>query len=120
LVSNGLPKTKETIKFSRRISILCRVKTGIALLKQHNEKTRMPVLNTMYHVFISFWKEPVQATCEALIDTHQESLMEGQMEFAMSSAFHSCRQSFMCGTNLKKLNNDCISVTTKMVCLNCF
>lgn len=73
------------------------------------------MLNTMYHVFVSFWKEPLQSTWEALIDTHQDALMEGQMEFACTSALHSVRQGFMCGTNLAKLSEDCISVVNKMV-----
>lgn len=46
--------------------------------------------------------------------------MEGQMEFAMSSALHSCRQSFMCGNNLLKVHSDCKSVANKMVRMNDF
>ena len=90
------------------------------LLKKLNARAHIPVLETLCHEFISFWKEPIQATCEALIGTHQEALMEGQMEFAMSSALHSCRQSFMCGNNLMKVHSDCKSVANKMVRMHDF
>lgn len=96
-----------------------RVKVGLALLEEFNDRARLPVLETLYHEFISFWKEPIQMTSESLIRTHKESLLEGQMEFSMSSAFHSCRHSFMCGTNLTKLKNDCQKVTDKMVSGGC-
>jgi hypothetical protein len=75
----------------------------------------MPVLETLFHEFTSFWKEPMQATGIALVETHRETLLEGQVEFAMSAAFHSVRHAFMSGTHLGKLDNDCKSVTNEMV-----
>ena len=95
------------------------VKAGLALLKQESGIGQLPILNTMYHAFISYWKEPLHASREALIDTHQEALLEGQMEFSMTSSLHSCRQGFMCGVNLGKLNADCTSVSNKMVSVQC-
>jgi hypothetical protein len=94
---------------------LDRVKAGLALLKEDTARGNMPVLNSMYYAFVSYWKKPLQSSWEALIDTHQDALMEGQMEFAMTSALYLVRQGFMCGTNLEKQNNDCISVANKMV-----
>lgn len=121
-----------------------RVKTGLAFLKHCNDTARLPVLEALDNEYISFfWKEPVQATRESLIRTHQECLLLGQMasnalyyqylfylpvstqsqpqhlisfiqEFAMPSAFHSCRHNFMSGTHLLKLHSDCTSVTNKM------
>lgn len=84
-------------------------------MRQYNVRGQMPILFTLYHVYISFWKEPLQATREALIDIHQETLLEGKMEFAMSCAFNSCRESVMSGVNLNEINDDCIAVTNKMV-----
>ena len=98
--------------------LCCRVKIGLSLMKQHNVRGQIPILDTLYHVCISCFKEPLQATREALIGIHQEALLEGKMEFAMSSAFNSCRQSFMSGVNLQEINDDCISVANKMVSFN--
>eukprot|EP00804_Cyclotella_cryptica_P023452 CCRYP_012112-RA/>CCRYP_012112-RA protein AED:0.05 eAED:0.05 QI:1315/1/1/1/0.75/0.55/9/220/927 len=90
------------------------VKASVELLRKLNARAHIPILETLCYEFILFWKEPIQATCEALIGTHQAALMEGQIEFAMSSALHSCRQSFMCGDNLVKVFGDCTSVAIKM------
>jgi tetratricopeptide (TPR) repeat protein len=71
-------------------------------------------MKVMYHFFISFWKEPFQASREVLIDTSQEALMRGQVEFAMSSAFSSCRMSFICGQNLLKGELNCTSLAQRV------
>jgi hypothetical protein len=43
-----------------------RVKIGLAILKHCNDTARLPVLEALDNEFISFWKEPVQATRESL------------------------------------------------------
>ena len=91
------------------------MKIGLSLMRQYNVKSQLVILQFLYHVFISFWKEPLQATCEALIDIHQDALMEGKSECSVSSALNLCRQNFMSGVNLQKLSVDCKSVTHKMV-----
>jgi predicted ATPase len=89
-------------------------KAGITLLKETNARSHLPVLETLYHGYLSFWKAPLQATSAALIDTHQQNLFEGQIEFAMSSVLHSCRQIFMCGNLLAEVHTACILVSNKM------
>ena len=62
------------------IDCFYRSKAGISLLKQSkNNDGRLPVLEALHCEFISFWKEPIQATSDSLIRSHQETLMEGQV-----------------------------------------
>ena len=81
-------------------------------LKSRELKVEMKM---MYHVFIAFWKEPLQASREVLIDLSQEALLCGQVEFAMFSAFNSCRMSFVCGQNIVKGEVNCASLANRMV-----
>ena len=87
-------------------------------MKQFNDSSLEPVLLALCKENILFWKEPIQATSSSLITIHGAALMEGRMEFAMSSALHSCRHSFMSGKTLAELSDSCASVAAKMVCLN--
>lgn len=91
------------------------VKKGLQLVDTHLKSRELSVeMKSMYHFFISFWKEPFQASREILIDISQEALMQGQVEFAMGSAFSSCRMSFICGLNLLKGEINCTSLARRM------
>ena len=92
-----------------------RVKTALSLAKQFNRRDHVVVLETLYHVQVSFWVEPLQATCEALLGTHDQALLEGQIEFAMSGSLQSSRRSLLCGNGLAKVNNDSKLIGNEMV-----
>ena len=94
-----------------------RAKSAIPLMEQFTDKTRFSLLKGLCTQNIYFWKEPIQATSASLFTIHRESLLGGQMESALSCAMHSCRHMFMSGNSLTELNDQCISVTAKMVCL---
>ena len=94
------------------------VKIGLSLMKQYNMRSKLVILQVLSQVFVSFWKEPLQATSAVLVDTHQEGLMEGETECSVSSALNLCRHSFMSGQNLQKISVDCTAVASKMVSLN--
>ena len=93
-----------------------RVKMGLNLLDTNLKSNELSIeLRMCYHVFVAFWKEPLQASREVLIDISQEALMSGQIELAMSSAFNSCRMSFFCSQNLEKGEINCTSLANRMV-----
>lgn len=102
------------------LSVACsfashRVKTALSLAKQFNRKDHVVVLETLYHVRISFWVEPLQATCQALNDMHSDALLEGQIEFAMAGSLQSFRRSLFCGNELTKVSNDAKLIGKEMV-----
>lgn len=73
----------------------------------------------IFHSFLSFWVEPVQSTAKSLHVAHQEGLQIGDLEFAMWSACHYCRQSLMCGDNLQIKERECEAVAMQMVSSYC-
>lgn len=92
------------------------MKKGLELLRTTHKSTELSIEMKMnYHVFMAFWFEPFQASREVLIDNSHDALMSGQVEFAMYSAFNSCRMSFMCGQNLVKGETNCMSLGNRMV-----
>ena len=92
-----------------------RAKSAISIMDQFIDRARLPMLKTLCNGNIFFWKEPIQATSSSLATIHRDSLLAGQMDFAMACAMHVCRQRFMSGTVLTELNDQCISVTAEMV-----
>jgi len=74
----------------------------------------LPKVTCFFHIFTSFWKEPIQASCDVLLKTHQDSLMVGDVEIAMIAIFNCCRQSLFTGKDLATIDEDCASVTSKM------
>lgn len=73
-----------------------------------------PKLITYYHSYTSFWKEPLQATCDALGKCDQDLLMLGDVECASVAMFNHCRQSLFSGNDLSTVDKECRSVTAKM------
>lgn len=80
-----------------------------------NAQAMAPKLICYFHIFTSFWKEPLQATCDALRKSQQDLLMLGDVDVATHAMFGYCRQSLFSGKELGELNKECVSVTTKMV-----
>lgn len=93
---------------------------GLNLLDTNLKSRELSIeLKMCYHIFVAFWKEPLQASREVLIDISQEAMMTGQIEFAMSSAFNSCRMSFFCSQDLVKGEINCTSLAKRMVSNEC-
>lgn len=84
-------------------------------MKLLEDRENIPVLECLYHGHISFWKEPIQATCEEFIKINKDTMMEGQIEFAMSGSIHLVRRQLVCGINLVTINNHCTSSINEMV-----
>ena len=57
----------------------------------------------------------MQASCDALISTHQDLLLIGDVEFAMFSIFYYCRLSLLSGTELSTVDDACVSAACKKV-----
>ena len=87
-------------------------------MKHLNDTRHLTVLESLYYSFVSWWREPVHASMEAMKITQQNALIDGSIEFSMSSAMQSVRQSFLCGTNLTELDNDCTAHIIEMVRMN--
>ena len=79
------------------------------------EKAIGPKVTTYFHCFTSFWKEPLQATRDALVQCVQDLLMLGDVECASLASFSHCQQSLFCGKDLATVDMECRSVTAKMV-----
>ena len=84
-------------------------------MKLLEDRENIPVLECLYHSQISFWKEPIQATCEELVKINKDTMMEGQIEFAMSASIHLCRRQLVCGMNLMTIKSQCTSSMNEMV-----
>jgi len=78
----------------------------------------VPKLTCLFHSFTSFWREPIQATSDALLKVHHDLLMVGDVEFAIIALFNHCRQSLLSGKDMASLKIVCASVTSKMVCIH--
>jgi hypothetical protein len=98
----------------------CRVKVGVSLLKHMNDNHHLPVLEAIYHAFISFWREPLQAVSESLKKTHSDCLLEGHADFACACSMEIIRQGFISGKNLAELSDDCKSVAKETVRMKLF
>jgi len=83
-------------------------------MKLLEDRENIPVLECLYHGQISFWKEPIQATCEEFIKINKDTMMEGQVEFAMSASIHLGRRQLVCGMNLVTINDQCTSSINEM------
>ena len=76
---------------------------------------RIKRLLVAYHIFQAFWKEPIQASCDILLATHQYLQLAGDVEYSMIAIFNHCRHSLFCGKPLAQVDDLCVSVTAKMV-----
>eukprot|EP01082_Thalassiosira_pseudonana_P010602 g9555.t1 g9555 contig37:239603-242777(+) len=91
-------------------------KVAVAVMESFTSKglQLQAKVKCIFHSFLSFWVEPVQSTAKSLHVAHQEGLQIGDLEFAMWSACHYCRQSLMCGDNLQIKERECEAVAMQM------
>mmetsp|Transcript_1921 Transcript_1921/g.4149 ORF Transcript_1921/g.4149 Transcript_1921/m.4149 type:complete len:1254 (-) Transcript_1921:1038-4799(-) len=88
-----------------RISLCFPERFGLSLL---------PKLKCYFSAFTSFWKEPIQATCDVLFKSHQDLTLLGDVESAVAAIFNYCRQSLFSGKDLATAEKVCSSAMTKM------
>jgi len=78
----------------------------------------LPSLKAHFHAFLSFFKEPMQATCDELLSAHQDLVMLGDVEGAVIAIFNHCRQRLFSGQELTATETVCSQATAMMAHLN--
>mmetsp|Transcript_11511 Transcript_11511/g.21773 ORF Transcript_11511/g.21773 Transcript_11511/m.21773 type:complete len:804 (-) Transcript_11511:11-2422(-) len=102
---NILQDIEEAYKWAKLCLLLPEILSSPALL---------PKLTCYFHSFTSFFKEPIQASCDALRKTHQELLMVGDVQEAFIASFNHCRQMLFVGIDLAAVDKRCTSTTLEM------
>lgn len=91
-------------------------KISLSLLESlEGGKIYLPKMRCLFYSYVSFWKEPFQASSNILLQTHTEAMMVGDVEYASISAFFYCRQCLVCGQNLQLAEKECKAIMSKMV-----
>lgn len=74
-----------------------------------------PKLKCYFYAFASFWREPLQASCDGLLKCHKDLLMLGDIDISIVAAFNHQRQALFSGKGLETIDEECRAVTAKMV-----
>lgn len=90
-------------------------KIALSLLESLEGKGYLPKMRCIFSSYVSLWKEPYQVSSTALLHTHSEAMMVGDVEYASISAFFYGRQCLVCGQNLLLAEKECKAIASKMV-----
>ncbi|EED86502.1 THAPSDRAFT_264653, partial [Thalassiosira pseudonana CCMP1335] len=90
-------------------------KNAILLLEGFKAKELLPRLMCFHHSHFTFWKEPIQSSCELFLEVHRQGLLIGDVEIASISRANFGIRCFVCGHELTIVEKEFSSHAIDMV-----
>ncbi|KAL7466264.1 hypothetical protein ACHAXS_006556, partial [Conticribra weissflogii] len=85
------------------------------ILERFGAKELYPRLKLLQYSFFNFWTEPFQSVASVISQCRQESMMVGDIEYAIFSAHVHCQCMFPIGAPLADAQESCDSLSSEMV-----
>ncbi len=85
------------------------------MLEKFNAKSSFPELKLLLYSFLMFMKEPFQSVTDVLLDCRRGTMMVGDIEYAIFSAYFHCQFAAFTGEHLSHVEKVCNALSKEMV-----